>query len=987
MKKTTAASIMFLLTTILVAQNPARSTPSAPDFSATSAAIDKAIAEKKLPGAVLLVGHDGRIVFHQAYGVRKYAGEPGLDGKPSPAEPMTEDTIFDMASLTKCLATATAIMQLVEQGKVDVDAPVIKYLPEFAANGKEKVTVRELLTHYSGLPPDISLKDAWGLAAPDKAEGIKRAMQSPLDSIPGTKFVYSDVNFITLGAIVEKITGQDLDVYAAEHIFQPLGMMQTSYLPIPAACGDGLSVPPYSWGHRGPRTRDSIWECLVPPGVKAPWGATFWVPRTAPTQHDDQGTKETNPNFDVLLRGTVHDPTTRRMGGVAGHAGVFSTADDLARFAQALLDKLLYNKGPFPLQQSTLKLMTTPEQSTTAQSGATIFTPDGKPTTGIAARGFGWDINSAFSRPRGEIFPIGSFGHTGFTGTSLWMDPASDTYIALLANSVHPRGASPISPLRGEIATDVARALGIGSDPAHGADALVDSTPTATTAPFIPKGPGPWLSGPGIPTKDDCNASSETCDKTFFRTPPEPLETTDAHSNEMIGGPSRVLTGIDVLESTNFAALKDLAAKHGGHLRIGLFTNQTGLDSHGRRTIDILRTAGNGIELVALFSPEHGIFGAKDSEIIGQETDPDSGLKVTGLYGSKDSDKRPKPEDLKSLNAVVIDLQDAGVRFYTYETVLGYFVEASACEQAHQHTLEIVVLDRPALIGGEAVQGPISNTAPSYINYSPEPVRNGMTLGELAQYDRTEHPGSCEKNPAVRSSGGLQPAVNGPPNEGALAPGSLSVAANHISPPTVTVVKMQNWNRAEFYDQTGLPWINPSPNLRNINAATLYPGLGMLDFANISVGRGATTPFEVFGAGTTPATKTAPALPAWFDGKAAAAYLTARKIPGVTFAATTFLVAETPEKYPYHGQTIEGVKMTVTDRLALDSPELGIEILSALHHLYPTQFKLDKAEALVANTETMDALARGDDPRTIAASWAPALAEFKARRTHYLFYP
>ena len=211
--------IGFLLTLNLAGQNTA---PAAPDFSPASAAINKAIAEKKLPGAVLVVGHDGKIVFHQAYGVRKYANEPGLDGKPSPAEPMTEDTIFDMASLTKCLATATAIMQLVEQGKVDVDAPVIKYLPEFAANGKEKVTVRELLTHYSGLPEDVSLKDPWGLAAPDKAEGIRRAMNAELKSVPGTKFVYSDVNFITLGAIVEKISGEPLDVYAQRHIFAPL---------------------------------------------------------------------------------------------------------------------------------------------------------------------------------------------------------------------------------------------------------------------------------------------------------------------------------------------------------------------------------------------------------------------------------------------------------------------------------------------------------------------------------------------------------------------------------------------------------------------------------------------------------------------------------------------------------------------------------------------------------------------------------------------
>jgi uncharacterized protein YbbC (DUF1343 family) len=883
------------------AQAISTSKPSTPDFSAAYAAINTAIAQKKLPGAVVVIGHGGKIVFEQAYGVRKYAGEPGVlpgpDGKPSlAAEPMTEDTIFDMASLTKCLATATAIMQLYEAHKLDFDDPVVKYLPEFAANGKEHVTIRELLTHYSGLPPDVNLKDAWGLAAPDKAEGIKRAMESPLDSAPGTKFVYSDINFITLGAIVEKLSGEPLGVYAQEHIFAPLKMTHTRFLPFAKACGE--------FRHLGAATifDDGPEDIACDNGT---WSGLAWIEPTAPTQHDNEGTAETNPDFDHLLRGTVHDPTTRRMGGVAGQAGVFSTAGDVARFAQALLDRLAGRPSDFPVKRETLKLMTTPEQPKTALASATIFTADGRPTTGVAVRGFGWDINSSFSRPRGEVFPIGSFGHTGFTGTSLWMDPGSDTYVVLLANSVHPRGASPISPLRGEVATDVAKALGI--------------QPTASM------------------TEDELLRRLQALAGTRF----------------VVSGTSTfgTLTGIDVLEATHFAALKDLASQHNGHLRIGLLTNQTGLDARGRRTIDVLRSAGNGIELTALFSPEHGIFGAKDSTTIGQEIDPTTGLKVTSLYGTKDADKRPKPEDLKDLDAIVIDLQDAGVRFYTYESVVGYFVEASACELSHQHPLQIVVLDRPALIGGEAVQGPISNTAPSYINYMPEPVRNGMTLGELAEFDRTEHPGACSASPA-----------------------------------NVSVVKMQNWRRDEFYDQTGLPWINPSLNLRNVQAATLYPGVGMLDFANISVGRGTATPFEVFGAGATPATKDAPAQAAWFDGNAVADYLTARKIPGVSFAATEFSVADDANHYPYHGQTIEGVRLTVTDRAALDSPELGIEILSALHHLYPTQFKLDKAAALVANTETMAALARGDDPHAIAASWAPALAEFKARREKYLLY-
>jgi len=416
--------------------------------------------------------------------------------------------------------------------------------------------------------------------------------------------------------------------------------------------------------------------------------------------------------------------------------------------------------------------------------------------------------------------------------------------------------------------------------------------------------------------------------------------------------PSPTLTGIDVLESTNFDALKEAAARHEGHLRIGLLTNQTGLDAQGRRTIDILHSlTTENVQLTTLFSPEHGIFGAKDSTTIGPEFDPATGLKVISLYGAKDADRRPKPEDLQNLDAIVIDLQDAGVRFYTYETVVGYFLEASACQTAARHDLEVIVLDRPNPIGGVSVQGPVSFNAPeSYTNYMPEPLRNGMTLGELAQYMRIEHPGACSQ------------------------------------PAKLTVIPMQNWHRDEFFDKTGVPWVNPSPNLRSVTEAVLYPGVGMMDATNMSVGRGTAMPFEVFGAGLTAATKNASEVPAWFDGNAVAAYLTARHIPGVTFAATTFSVAEDANKYPYHGQTIQGVRMTVTDRTALDSPELGIEILSALHHLYPAQFKLDKAAPLLANAETMAALEHGDDPRKIAAGWAAELEKFKQRREKYLIY-
>ena len=818
------------------------------DFTPISTLINGAIAAHKLPGAVVLVGHNGHIVFEQAYGNRKLTGEPGINGELA-SEPMTEDTVFDMASLTKCLATATAIMQLYESHKLDVDSPVAKYIPEFAANGKEHVTIRELLTHYSGLPPDVDLKDPWGLTIPDKAEGYKRAFASPLTTTPGTHFEYSDINFIVLGALVEKLSGQTLDVYALEHIFTPLNMTHTRFLPLDKACGPAV-FPGAALGAR------STYACL--PGQ---WSRAQWIPNAAPTAHDNELTAAVNPDFDHLLRGVVHDPTTRRMGGVAGQAGVFSTAADISLFASALLEKRRHNTGPFPLQHATLALMTSPQQPVNAEYGATVFTPDGKTTKGIATRGFGWDINSAYSRPRGELYPIaeagipGSFGHTGFTGTSLWIDPDSNSYVILLANAIHPRGGAPISTLRGQVATAAAKAIGIGT--------------------------------------------SQT---------------------------SSVKTGIDILEATNFAALK--SASHDGHLRIGLLTNQTGLDAQGRRTIDIIHSAP-GIELTTLFSPEHGIAGAKDSMDLHNSTDTATNLPVISLYGPKDSDKRPRPEDLAKLNTVVIDLQDAGVRFYTYESVMGYFLEA--CAKA---SIPLFVLDRPNLIGGELVQGPISDPdKTTYTAYRPEPIRHGLTLGELAQ---------------------------------------LINAEDHLNA-KLTVIPMENWHRSDYFDATGLTWTNPSPNLRSVAAAKLYPGIGLMDYANVSVGRGTDTPFEHIGA-------------AYISGPQLAAYLTARNIPGVTITATTFSVTEDINHYPFHGQQIQGIAMATTDPTLLDAPELGIELIAALHKLYPQQFALKGVAKLIANDATMTALEQAVDPRGIATIWQPGLAAFNATRSKYLIY-
>lgn len=430
------------------------------DFSRVSQLVNDAIAVPRLPGAVVQIGHSGNVVFRQAYGSRKLAGEPGLDGSPAPAEPMTEDTIFDLASLSKSLTTATAILQLYEQGKVQLDEPVQTYLPDFnPANDSRrgKVTVRMLLTHTSGLAGDLSLDGPWGLDKPDKAEGIHRALGAWVVFEPGERFHYSDIGFIILGALLEKITGEPEDIYIQNNVFAPLGMSDTRYLPVTKACGphqirgNALAFDP-----NAPRV------AACPPGT---WN-TDLLTRVAPTALDED-TPGLNPDYGRPLRGTVHDPTARRMGGVAGSAGVFSTVNDVGRFAQALLDRLAGRPSTFPLTRASLELMTTPQQpghhagQLEAANNATDprLAPHYPAIAGQDLRGFGWDIDTEQSRPRGRVFPVGSFGHTGFTGVTLWMDPGSDTYVVVLANVIHQRGGPPIAGLSGEIATAAARAL------------------------------------------------------------------------------------------------------------------------------------------------------------------------------------------------------------------------------------------------------------------------------------------------------------------------------------------------------------------------------------------------------------------------------------------------------------------------------------------------------------------------------------------------
>jgi uncharacterized protein YbbC (DUF1343 family)/CubicO group peptidase (beta-lactamase class C family) len=752
--------------------------------------VEAAVKANKIPGAVVLIGHDGHVVYRKAFGERALVPE---------RLPMAVDTMFDMASMTKVMATTTAVMQLVERGKIVLSAPVSDYWPEFKQNGKELVTIRELMTHYSGLPPDLPLKPAW--------TGYDTAMQmivaAQLAAPPGTRFIYSDVNFETLGEIVRRVSGETLDVYCAEHIFGPLGMRDTGFKP-----------------------------------------AASLRHRIAPTQYE-------HGSSGPVLWGVVHDPTSRFMGGVAGHAGLFSSVDDVSVFAQMLLNGGTYN-GARILSPLSIEKMTTPQ------------TPPNK----MILRGLGWDIASPFASNRGELFDVGSFGHTGYTGTSLWVDPITKTYIVLLTNRVHPNNKGEVGAVRSGVANLVAAALGPLSS-----EQILESRRSLTSY-------------------------------------------AELMASYRVLGPRNdsVKTGIDVLQEEHFAPL---VGKH-----VGLITNASGRATDGQRTVDLLAHAP-GVKLVALFSPEHGLESADPAGAkVDSSRDAATGLPVYSLYGEV---KRPTAQMLDGIDALVFDIQDVGARFYTYITTLGYCLEA-----AGKKGIAFYVLDRPNPINGFDVDGPVLEPDMlSFTSYFPMPIRHGMTVGELAEMFNRE---------------------------------------NHVNA-NLHVVKMQGWQRSDWFDETGQPWINPSPNLRNLTEETLYPGVCLLEGANVSVGRGTDTPFELVGA-------------PWIDGKVLAVYLNAKKIQGVRFLPTDFK----PLSDIFSGEVCHGVQIVVIDRQALEPTEMGVELLAAIWHLWPQNLKLDETLRLLGSHKVLESIHAGESPSRIWYDWQEDLERFKKVRAQYLLY-
>ncbi len=754
-------------------------------LKAIDSIVAQEIAADHLPGAVVLIGQGDGVVYRRAFGQRSLQSS-AVQSKP---QAMTADTIFDLASLTKVVVTTTAVMQLVERRTLALDTPAAHYWPAFGVQDKSLITVRHLLAHTSGLPAGLETADLIKKNSARRAEIIRQrlTMVKPQQA-PGRAIQYSDLNFAILGELVERTTGLPLDVYAERNIFKPLKMSDSGYLP-----------------------------------------SRELRHRIAPTS---------------MPAGRVHDPLARCLNDVAGNAGAFSSSDDLALFASALL-----SGGAPILSAESVKAMLSPQ------------TPPGQSPAG-PFRGLGWRLDPVLASNRAALPALGAASHLGYTGTALWLDPVRKVYVIVLSNRLHPGDGGDAGPLRARILSAVSEALG------------------------------------PLPAQTISQVRPDLTDRV------EPyLIKTQEHP---------VAAGIDVLVAQGFAPLQGK--------RIGLLTHRSAVDANGQRTIDVLFRAP-GVSLTSLFSPEHGLSSDQEGKIK-DDHDLLTGLPITSLYGDS---RRPTPAMLTGLDALVVDLQDVGVRFYTYASSVAYLMEAAA--PLH---IPVYVLDRPNPIAADQVQGPLlDKERRCFTGYWPIPVRHGMTIGELAR----------------------------------LFAGEAGV------PVALQVVPMQNYSRSLYYDDSGLPWIPPSPNLVRLASATLYPGVGMIEGAKISVGRGTSTPFELVGA-------------PWIDKAKFCAELNKIGLAGVSFHPVEF----TPSASPYAWKNCQGVSIAVTNRLELNSPAIGIALAATLHRLYPEHFSLNDTLGGVGSKASLDDIRAGRPVLEIISRWDSPLQDFTRVREKYLLY-
>ncbi|HZU83199.1 MAG TPA: exo-beta-N-acetylmuramidase NamZ domain-containing protein [Polyangiaceae bacterium] len=744
------------------AQPAASAEATALPEGAIDAAVAAAIAAQALPGAVVVVGRRDRVLFRRAYGHREVVPE---------LVPMTLDTVFDLASLTKPIATATSVMALAERGAIGLDDPLAKYVPACSRPDKSAITLRQLLLHVAGLPADIAKEEF----SHGRDAAIRRICGVTLRAAPGASSTYSDLGFVLLEEVVRRVTSQELSAFAEQAIFSPLAMRDTRFQPTEA------------------QRQRAAWTELV----DGEWRV-----------------------------GVVHDPRAYLLGGVAGHAGLFSTADDLAVYARAILGGGEVD-GKRILSPRTVAAMIAPHD-----------VPGG-------VRALGWAIDSAW---RGVGLSPSAIGHFGFTGTALWIDPDKDLFTIVLTNRVHPDGKGDSKPLVSRINTLAAQAV-----------------------------------GPAAGRVDACSDVAED-----------------------------VRTGIDVLRDERFERLRGR--------RVGLITNASGRARDGTSTVDLLARAP-GVNLVALFTPEHGI-DAQHEGSVPDGHDARTGLPVYSLYGDA---LAPTSDSLAGLDTLVFDIQDAGTRFFTYASTM-----QRAMLAARDHGLRFVVLDRPNPIDGVDVAGPVLVPASrSFVNYHSLPIRHGMTMGELA---------------------------------------TMLNADDHLGV-ALSVVPMRGWHRSAYWDDTGLAWVNPSPNLRSVTEALLYPAVGLLESTNLSVGRGTDAPFEHLGA-------------PWIDAGALAAAVAADALPGVAFAPEAF----TPAADRFAGQPCGGVRVTVLDRAQFEPVRTGLAIARELRRLYPRQWEFDKLDRLLVHPQTMRALDAALPLASIVDTYRLELAAFAAKREKYLLY-
>ncbi|MFI4874846.1 MAG: exo-beta-N-acetylmuramidase NamZ domain-containing protein, partial [Blastopirellula sp. JB062] len=595
-------------------------------------------------------------------------------------------------------------------------------------------------------------------------------------SEPGDRFRYSDVGFILLGEVVSRVTGKTLDAYAKQHIFQPLGMNESGYNPPKAMHARAVTTT----------QRNGAW-----------------------------------------LKGAVHDPRASYCDGVAGHAGLFSTADDMIVFAQAMLAARTAAEDHL-LQPKTLAMMT-----------------DAHDAAG-SLRGLGWDKKSAYSSNRGKSMSASAYGHGGFTGTAMWIDPELELVVLFLSNRVHPNGKGSVNSLAGRIGTIAANA---------------------------------------------CRAQAKTATQTGAK------------------------LGVDVLADDNFALLKGK--------RVGLIGNHTSRDKSGKSTAVLLAESAE-VELAALYSPEHGFAGKLDQAEIGDTVDPLTGVKVHSLYGAT---RKPTPAQLEGIDILAFDIQDIGCRFYTYISTMGLAMEAAA-----EQGIPFVVLDRPNPLGGKVIDGPMldDEKVGSFVGFHSIPVRHGMTIGELAQMMNAERGWNTD----------------------------------------LKVVKLENWRRDNLLFDTGLPWRNTSPNMRNLTQAMIYPGVGLLEMTNVSVGRGPDTPFEILGA-------------PWIDGAKFAETIQRYDLPGVKVIPIEF----TPNASKFKDQRCEGVNFVITDWSSLNTLDLGWAVALSLRKLYPDDWETQRLPTLLGNAKILEMIMAESSLDEIKRQYQADLQQFSKRRAPFLLYP